>query len=100
MPLALQWLMLASVVVVLAVLGTTTMAGVDPDAAAVRRSRAAEARDGVPAVDRGAWLAPHSTFAISARSAATCALSAVRPRAVSATHVVRRPRWTPLRRRT
>lgn len=29
-PLALQWLMLASVVVVLAVLGTTTMAGVDP----------------------------------------------------------------------
>ena len=34
------------------------------------------------------------------RSAATCALSAVRPRGVSEIQVVRRPRWMPLRRLT
>ncbi len=42
----------------------------------------------------------HSTPSISSRSAATCALSALRPRAVSAIQVVRRPSWTPLCRLT
>ena len=33
---------------------------------------------------------------IRARSAAMCAVSALRPYGVSEIHVVRRPRWTPL----
>jgi hypothetical protein len=51
-----------------------------------------------PAV-RPPWRPAQSMPSMSARNAATCAPSAVRPGAVSEIQVVRRPRWTPLRRR-
>ena len=58
---------------------------------------------GQPARDRPAdrlSAGAYSTPSISSRSAATCALSALRPRVVSDSHVVRRPWCVPLRRFT